>query len=195
MKIFDFIKEKLSQLFRRLYKRRNKKFIRKFDAQKMLSIGRLRKVRDWQRRERALPHIIQQSRKHSHDQANMIHKIIKKQFKYVTDLELYRREEYWETSEEIKNKKKGDCDGFAVWMWSLLHQCGFPKDDIGMVVVYGHMFAALHIGINDFIVYDNGFIANKPIKASELFPIWRKNHKLMPMYGFNMNKIWRYEIR
>jgi hypothetical protein len=35
--------------------------------------------------------------------------------KYVSDKDLFNKEEYWQPPEEFEQRKKGDCEDFAFW--------------------------------------------------------------------------------
>ena len=39
---------------------------------------------------------------------------------YVSDRELFGKEDYWQPPEEFEKKKKGDCEDFALWTWRQL---------------------------------------------------------------------------
>lgn len=80
--------------------------------------------------------------------------------------------------------------------WRMMRDAGFPDDNIGMVVVSGHMFACLHISDKDFYVLDNGYITYKTALASDIFPFETKDGKeLQPIIGFNLFDMWTYTVR
>lgn len=127
--------------------------------------------------------------------ARGILKKLQRKMKFVTDIENYGVEDYWATAEEVLNTYRDDCDGFAVAIWSYLGNEAFIEKDIGMVYVYGHMFACWHENGNDddFWVLDNGFLTRRMVKASKLFPIKRRGKILEPIYGFNVKRWWEYK--
>jgi hypothetical protein len=44
--------------------------------------------------------------------------------KYVSDKELFDKEEYWQPPEDFEKLKKGDCEDFAFWTWRQLMDLG-----------------------------------------------------------------------
>lgn len=51
--------------------------------------------------------------------------------KYVSDKELFGKEEYWQPPEEFENRRKGDCEDFALWTWRQLLGMGYDARFIG----------------------------------------------------------------
>lgn len=45
--------------------------------------------------------------------------------KYVSDKELFGKDEYWQPPEAFEKRKKGDCEDFAFWVWRQLIQMGY----------------------------------------------------------------------
>lgn len=45
--------------------------------------------------------------------------------KYVSDKELFGKEDYWQPPEDFEKRKKGDCDDFAFWTWRQFMDLGF----------------------------------------------------------------------
>lgn len=158
-------------------------------------------VTNWQNREKTweegsfkytLPNkILKKSKK---DIVKYTVKQIRTDIRYVSDQENWGKWEYWPRSEEVFTRKKEDCDGQAIAMWRLLENSGkFRSDEIGMAVCHGHMFAVWHHKENDFYILDNGFITRDYTRlASKIFPALRKEKSLVPLFGFNKDKFWRY---
>jgi hypothetical protein len=44
---------------------------------------------------------------------------------YVSDKELFDKEDYWQPPEDFENRKKGDCDDFAFWTWRQFIDLGY----------------------------------------------------------------------
>ncbi len=44
---------------------------------------------------------------------------------YVSDKELFDKDEYWQPPEEFEKRKKGDCEDFALWTWRQLLDMGY----------------------------------------------------------------------
>jgi hypothetical protein len=45
--------------------------------------------------------------------------------KYVSDKELFDKEEYWQPPEDFEKRKKGDCEDFAFWTWRQFMDMGY----------------------------------------------------------------------
>jgi hypothetical protein len=45
--------------------------------------------------------------------------------KYVSDKELFEKEDYWQPPEDFEKLKKGDCEDFAFWTWRQLMDLGY----------------------------------------------------------------------
>jgi hypothetical protein len=45
--------------------------------------------------------------------------------KYVSDKELFHKEEYWQPPEHFEKTKQGDCEDFAFWTWHQFMNLGF----------------------------------------------------------------------
>lgn len=162
------------------------------------------KVMDWQRREadqgscapsqtRMLTDDVGQIFDDVLDEAQEILQGAQQRIKYVKD-----KEDYWPTSYEVVMSLADDCDGFAIYVWSMLRTSGFPPDSIGMVYVPGdpgHMCACIHETENDFWILDNGYLTKEIKKAREVFPVKRNGVILNPRFGFNLEKSWRYRGR
>ena len=50
---------------------------------------------------------------------------------YVSDKELFGKEEYWQPPEEFEKRKKGDCEDFALWTWRQLLNMGYDSRFVG----------------------------------------------------------------
>jgi hypothetical protein len=51
--------------------------------------------------------------------------------RYVSDQELFGKPDYWQPPEEFENRKKGDCEDFALWTWRQLLNMGYDARFIG----------------------------------------------------------------
>jgi len=45
--------------------------------------------------------------------------------KYVSDKELFDKEEYWQPPEDFERRKKGDCEDFSFWTWRQFMDLGY----------------------------------------------------------------------
>jgi hypothetical protein len=50
---------------------------------------------------------------------------------YVSDKDLFDKDEYWQPPEEFEQRKKGDCEDFALWTWRQLLELGYDARFIG----------------------------------------------------------------
>ena len=51
--------------------------------------------------------------------------------KYVSDKELFGKNDYWQPPEEFEKRKKGDCEDFALWTWRQLLNMGYDARFVG----------------------------------------------------------------
>jgi hypothetical protein len=51
--------------------------------------------------------------------------------KYVSDKELFGKDDYWQPPEDFEKRKKGDCEDFALWTWRQLLNMGYDARFIG----------------------------------------------------------------
>lgn len=57
---------------------------------------------------------------------------------YVSDREQFHREDYWMPPEEFEERKKGDCDDFALWTWRQMLYLGYKaRFVVGRAGKYG----------------------------------------------------------
>ena len=50
---------------------------------------------------------------------------------YVSDKELFGKDEYWQPPEDFEKRKKGDCEDFALWTWRQLLNLGYDARFVG----------------------------------------------------------------
>jgi Bacterial transglutaminase-like cysteine proteinase BTLCP len=50
---------------------------------------------------------------------------------YVSDKELFGKEDYWQPPDEFEKKRKGDCEDFALWTWRQLLHLGYDARFVG----------------------------------------------------------------
>ena len=159
------------------------------------------KIGMWQRRENgnvtpAIYHDIDKSDKDKYTAMRILN-YLQNEIEFVKDWDQYGVLDHWPTSSEILNSMKDDCDGFAVAVWAYLRRYRIDFKNIGMVYVSGdpaHMITCWHENgdPNDFWVLDNGYMSDRMVKASKLFPFKRNGVEMEPKYGFNHLTWWRY---
>src|SRR5579864_6768928 len=50
---------------------------------------------------------------------------------YVSDKDEFDKDDYWQPPEEFEQRKRGDCDDFALWTWRQLLGMGYDARFIG----------------------------------------------------------------
>ncbi len=50
---------------------------------------------------------------------------------YISDKDLFDKNDYWQPPEEFEQRKKGDCEDFALWTWRQLLELGYDARFIG----------------------------------------------------------------
>jgi hypothetical protein len=77
------------------------------------------------------------------------------QCRYVYDQEQFNRKDYWMPPEKFEQRKKGDCDDFALWTWRQLMAMGYPsRFVVGRAGRYGdsHAWVTFTEGGKTFLV-------------------------------------------
>jgi len=67
--------------------------------------------------------------------------------KYISDKDLFDKEEYWQPPEEFEQRKKGDCEDFAFWTWRQLFEMGY---DVRLVFGRHGRYATGHAWVEYF---------------------------------------------
>lgn len=47
---------------------------------------------------------------------------------YVTDLELFRKRDFWQHPGHFEKQRRGDCEDFALWAWRKLAEVGIDAE-------------------------------------------------------------------
>jgi hypothetical protein len=69
---------------------------------------------------------------------------------YVSDKELFNKNDYWQPPEEFEKRKKGDCEDFAFWTWRQLLGMGYDARFVcGRCGRYGDGHAWVEYSQND----------------------------------------------
>jgi len=50
---------------------------------------------------------------------------------YVSDKELFGKQDYWQPPDQFEKNKKGDCEDFALWTWRQLLNLGYDARFVG----------------------------------------------------------------
>jgi hypothetical protein len=67
--------------------------------------------------------------------------------KYISDKELFDKEDYWQPPEQFEQGKKGDCEDFALWTWRQLFEMGY---NVRLVFGAHGRYAAGHAWVEYF---------------------------------------------
>lgn len=165
-------------------------------------IYNMNKIYSWQKRERELYTTYNYNRTFDYEDSGKqvlelqkIRSWVIKNIKYKKDIVNYDKKEYWATTDEILKRGTGDCEDQAFIMYRKMFEAGFPRNKIGIICVKGHAFACYHYCHDDFYILDNGFIADRVIKATELFICNNcgKQTEMKPIVGFNIGMLWSYK--
>jgi hypothetical protein len=151
-----------------------------------------RKIREWQSREKVnWNDFMQEKNKDSLRTVKRIHSNLLQNFTQIPDL----FQDYWQTSEESSKTMEGDCEDFAILLWSLLKRKGFDPNTIGMFIIPGHCLAFWQPWgmVDDFYVLDNGYYFRTVDKASNLFSFKKGDVDMKPILGFDSTKWWTYK--
>jgi hypothetical protein len=69
--------------------------------------------------------------------------------RYVSDQEQFNRADYWMPPQQFEERKKGDCDDFALWAWRQLIAIGYDARFVcGLAGRYGSGHAWVHFTEN-----------------------------------------------
>ncbi len=180
-----YILEELKLWWKRLYN------IQPYTFKKRPTYLASPKVRDWRSREKKV--VSQEDPKPSYKLQDIreINWWVNRNIEYVTDQENWDMIDYWPDSDETLQRGQEDCDGQAILKWRMMKDLGVPDDQIGLIIVPGHMFACYYEDpkSNDFWILDNGNIVYTMHKASKVIPYSDKKLK----WGFNLDSEWLYK--
>ncbi len=86
---------------------------------------------------------------------------------YVSDKELFDKEDYWQPPEDFENRKKGDCEDFSFWTWRQFMDLGYDAR-----VVFGRhgRYGAGHAWVQFF----------QDEKCFLVEPLWSRVGRTMP---------------
>jgi hypothetical protein len=108
-------------------------------------------------------------------------KHLKNNFTYIEDTS-----DYWQTSLETEQSKKGDCEDFHIKLYIDLCKKGYPWDQIGIIIMFNSVTYKYHAVL---CVYPDVF-SKKAILIS-----WdqiRIDTNYVPIFGFNLYQYWEY---
>jgi len=148
------------------------------------------KIIGWQARELAITEdYTLHSGKESIGELQVINKWVNKIVTYERDIIGYNKRDFWESSQQVRERQKADCDGYTTYKMWLMRQVELPDHKI-MGVIWtnkdsGHMMAGYQFSKDDFYCLDNGYMTEDIIKASELFSS-NNCHGMKPRAWFNM---------
>lgn len=116
-----------------------------------------------------------------HSKADKIFQDLRDKFEYVSDINQYKKNEYWATPEEtIKNGLKGDCDDFAVLAQSELAKVGIRS----RLVVATDRAKKGHL----FVITESGWILDN--RENFLMTKDDLNYTFIKQSGFVGDSVW-----
>lgn len=109
--------------------------------------------------------------------------------RYMSDLKLYKKKDYWATPWEFLGKDKGDCEDYTISKYFALIYLGLSPKKLFFTYVRSSKFKAAHMVLTYFknprsepLVLDNN--NHKVLPAS-------KRKDLTPIYNFNGDSLYR----
>lgn len=110
------------------------------------------------------------------------------QMKFVNDINLWGKEDYWATPIEFLGMQAGDCEDFTIAKYFTLRELGVPDEKLRLTYVKAlqlnqhHMVVAYyHKPTSIPVILDN---LDKELKPTS------KRRDLHPIYSFNAENLW-----
>lgn len=111
-----------------------------------------------------------------------INEFVNNNIKYTTDQELFGKKEHWDTSAEVFENKKADCDGMAILKFKMLLLSGVKEIKPFLTVIDKHMFCSMYLN-DEWFILDNGHLSHDIIKMNDQI-------KYRIIVNFDLNKEW-----
>ena len=109
--------------------------------------------------------------------------------RYMSDLKVYKKKDYWATPWEFLGKDKGDCEDYVISKYFALIYLGVSSEKLFFTYVRSTKFKAAHMVLTYFetprsepLILDNN--NHKVLKAS-------KRKDLTPIYNFNGTSLYK----
>ena len=109
--------------------------------------------------------------------------------RYMSDMKVYKKKDYWATPWEFLGKDKGDCEDYTISKYFALVYLGVDSKKLFFTYVRSSKFKAAHMVLTYFetprsepLILDNN--------NHKIFPA-SKRKDLTPIYNFNGNSLYK----
>ena len=115
------------------------------------------------------------------------------QMRFINDIELWRKKDYWATPLEFLGAAGGDCEDFSIAKYSTLLELGIPDEKMRMVYVKALDYKQFHMVVAYYetpssvpVILDNLIGSIRPAT---------QRRDLVPIYSFNGSHLWLMKAR
>lgn len=115
------------------------------------------------------------------------------QMRFIDDIKLWRKKDYWATPLEFLGAAGGDCEDFSISKYFTLLELGIPDEKMRMVYVKALDYNQFHMVV---AYYDTP--SSVPVILDNLIGSIRpasQRRDLMPIYSFNGSHLWLMKAR
>ncbi|ENY71860.1 periplasmic protein [Aeromonas diversa CDC 2478-85] len=115
------------------------------------------------------------------------------QMRFVDDIKLWRRTDYWATPLEFLGAAGGDCEDFSISKYFTLLELGIPDEKMRMVYVKALRYNQFHMVV---AYYETP--GSVPLILDNLIPDIRpatRRADLAPVFSFNGSHLWLMKAR
>ncbi|HGY5297956.1 TPA: transglutaminase-like cysteine peptidase [Aeromonas salmonicida] len=113
--------------------------------------------------------------------------------RFLDDIKLWRKKDYWATPLEFLGAAGGDCEDFSISKYSTLLELGIPDEKMRMVYVKALDYNQFHMVV---AYYDTP--SSEPVILDNLIGSIRpasQRRDLVPIYSFNGSHLWLMKAR
>lgn len=113
--------------------------------------------------------------------------------RFLDDLKLWRKKDYWATPLEFLGAAGGDCEDFSISKYFTLLELGIPDEKMRMVYVKALDYNQFHMVV---AYYDTP--SSEPVILDNLIGSIRpasQRRDLVPIYSFNGSHLWLMKAR
>lgn len=113
--------------------------------------------------------------------------------RFLDDIKLWRKKDYWATPLEFLGAAGGDCEDFSISKYFTLLELGIPDEKMRMVYVKALDYNQFHMVV---AYYDTP--SSEPVILDNLIgwnPSCQPTRDLVPIYSFNGSHLWLMKAR
>ena len=113
--------------------------------------------------------------------------------RFIDDIKLWRKKDYWATPLEFLGAAGGDCEDFSISKYFTLLELGIPDEKMRMVYVKALDYNQFHMVV---AYYDTP--SSEPVILDNLIGSIRpasQRRDLVPIYSFNGSHLWLMKAR